>query len=496
MIWGDGQKCSSIITETGSGKFLKIKESGIDMNNYKKIPSVSKIQIHYMMRTKMKMFRVGILAGLMAVAFLTNTHVALAQDFNDPGCAWPLVISPEGSGNVQGPDGAARYWIMPFDTTQYEKMTIKGTYPNVRFFSFVAHETIACTPPDSMCQDGFNLVEPHLYDAKIAPDQGSNPFVPPGGPNGTYTVVISRTGPSSGNTIAVSPNDLVWVILRMYIANADPSQSGQSLMGGVPLPTITLTDQTGASKQLDACFPINKWSDASALAQFLFPPTDDLRLKEGTPSSDRLWFASLLKPPSFLWPNPDNKYLMMWPGDNYQPGRIIVIHGKAPGFPDTFDGSPIWRPSRGFRTVDMRYWAVCEQDFAPPLSLVGCATDLTTTLEGGYYTIVISDDRQRPDWLRPNINWLSYGDEQYPKFVVFRNMLPAPDFPYSVQKAWEYRDHECTFEFDFRSLPERRVLDNSGQCVKGVMGDYYPDAVWCDKSTFIHGGWQACIKKL
>jgi hypothetical protein len=26
------------------------------------------------------------------------------------------------------------------------------------------------------------------------------------------------------------------------------------------------------------------------------------------------------------------------------------------------------------------------------------------------------------------------------------------------------------------------------------MKEYYPDAVWCDRSTFIHGGWQACIK--
>ena len=171
------------------------------------------------------------------------------------------------------------------------------------------------------------------------------------------------------------------------------------------------------------------------LPNFSFHRTCDLSINEGTPSSDRLWFASPKNPPSILWPNPDGKYLMMWPGDNYQPGRIIVMHGKAPGFPDTFNGSPIWAPSRGFRTVDMRYWALCEQNFASPISLVACATDLTTRLEGGYYTIVISDDRQRPDWLRPNINWLPYGDEQYPKFVVIRNMLPAPNFHHAIQRC-------------------------------------------------------------
>lgn len=431
---------------------------------------------------------IGIFGSLMALTFLLNPPVVRAQDFNHRGCAWPLMFSPEGSGNVQAPDRAARYWIMPFDP-QYTTMTILGTYPNIRYFSFAAYETIAYDA-EKNTQMGFHLAEHYLHDAQIAPDPGStNPFVPPGGRHGTYTVVISRTGQSAGNTIAVSP-DLVWVVLRMYVADADPSLSGQSFMGGVPLPTITLTDQTGADQQLEACSPINKWLDASDFARFLFSPDIDLNVDEGTPSSDRLWFASPLKPPSILWPNPDGKYMMMCPGNNYQPGRIIVIHGKAPGFPDTFEGSPIWVPSRGFRNVDMRYWAMCQLDAAPPFSVVDCVTDLTARLQGGDYTIVISDDRQRPDWLRSNINWLPYGDAQYPKFMVFRNMLPAADFPYAIQDAWEAG---CTFDLEFPMLPDRGALDEQGPCAKGVMGEYYPDAVWCDKSTFVHGGWQACV---
>jgi len=433
----------------------------------------------------MKTFkRIGILAGLTALAFLINPVVALAEDFNYRDCAWPILMSPEGVANFQYPDKSARYWVMPFDTAQYEKMTIRGAYPNIRYFSFTAYETL----PDGQ---GFNRVEPNLYDAQIVPDEGSiNSFVLPGGPGGTYTVVISRTGPSTGNTIAVSANRLVWVIMRMYIANADPSQSGQSLMGGVPLPTITLTDQTGVSRQLDACSPVNKWLDLSDFVTFLFPPAFDPNINEGTPSSDRLWFASPKEPPSILWPNPDGKYMMMWPGE-YQPGRIIVMHGKAPGFPDTFNGSPIWEPARGFQNVDMRYWAMCNGNFASPVSVVDCATDLTTRLEGGYYTIVMSDDRQRPDWLRPNINWLPWGDEQYPKLVVLRNMLPAGNFHHSVKDAWDY----CTVDLDFTNMPDRTALDEQGPCSQDHMGDYYPVAVWCDKSTFERGGWQACLKE-
>jgi len=436
----------------------------------------------------MKAFtRIGILAGLMALAFLINPGVTRAQNFNYRGCAWPIEMGPEGPTNVQFPDAAARYWVMPFDTTQYETITIKGTYPNIRYFSFAAYETTS---------DGFNLAEDRtLYDAEIAPDPGSiNPFVPPGGSNGTYTVVISTNPPSSGNTIKVSSDDLVWVLLRMYVADADPSLSGKSLRGGVPLPSITLT-KNGASHQLDACSPINQWSDASDFDRFLFPPTQDLDLDEGTPSSDRLWFAPPLKPPSVLWPNPDNKYMMMLPGNKYQPGRIIVIHGKAPGFPDTFNGSPVWVPSQGFQSVDLRFWALCTADFASPFSVINCATDFNTDREGKYYTIVISDDLVRPKWLRgrPNVNWLPYGDEQYRKVVALRNMLPAPEFSHAVQDAW--RKDGCTFNFSLENLPlNRGDIDAAGLCAQGVMGDYYPVAVWCDKSTFMHGGWRACLK--
>ena len=73
-----------------------------------------------------------------------------------------------------------------------------------------------------------------------------------------------------------------------------------------------------------------------------------------------------------------------------------MIHGRAPAFPGTFHGAPIWVPSRGFRTIDMRYWSVCNNDFALPVSVINCATDLTTDLQGKYYTIVISDDLVRP----------------------------------------------------------------------------------------------------
>jgi hypothetical protein len=132
-----------------------------------------------------------------------------------------------------------------------------------------------------------------------------------------------------------------------------------------------------------------------------------------------------------------------------------------------------------------------------PPSVVACATDLTTRLRGQYYTIVISDDRQRPDWLKPNVNWIPWGDGQYPKFVVLRNMLPSADFSHAAQDVWNAEDKSgvqyCTFNFSFSDTPERDDLDDVGPCAQDIMGDYYPVALWCDKATFRAGGFKACL---
>ena len=415
----------------------------------------------------MKVFNLCVVVGLIALASLTNPDVARAQ--NSQNCAWPIEISPDGSGNIVGPDDYARYWVMPFEQ-QYTTMTIKGTYPNARYFSYVAYNGDNNEVPVGIAGS--------LYDAQINPSLGA------------YTVVISRNSTTSGNIIGVSKN-YAWVLLRIYVPNADQNQSGRTLMGGVPLPTITLTDQSGVSKQLEACPPppppgsiavrsINKLQDLRAFLQVLFPPGLDLLGDEGTPATDRLSFAPPTITPMLLFPNPDNKYILMLPG-NYQPSRIIVIHGKAPRV-----------PSRGSRTVDMRYWSVCNNDFNLPIPTVKCTADLTTVTEAAYYTIVISDDLLRPNWLRPNVNWLPWGDELYPKLVFFRNMLSNPSFPYSIQNA---AAKGCTFDFTLPYIPDRRAIDTAGQCAQQVMGDYYPVAVWCDMSTFLYGGWQACIRR-
>ena len=104
----------------------------------------------------------------------------------------------------------------------------------------------------------------------------------------------------------------------------------------------------------------------------------------------------------------------------------------------------------------------------------------------------------RPRWLRPGVNWLPWGDPQYPKLVFFRHMLPADDFPYAVQRVVEGCADNClnndaVFDFTLPDLPSRAAIGAAGPAVQRIMGEYYPVAAWCDRTTFERGGWQACL---
>ena len=153
--------------------------------------------------------RMGLLGCLMALAVFIHPCAAQAQNVNN--CAWPLEISPEGYGNATGPELLARYFFVPFDARS-DSLLIKGAYPHARYFSYVVYQD---ETPTAIIGD--------LYDAQIAPDPGSvNPYVRPGdkrghtahgrstqhADNGTYTIVVSHTKPSAGNTMGVAPRPL------------------------------------------------------------------------------------------------------------------------------------------------------------------------------------------------------------------------------------------------------------------------------------------------
>ncbi len=412
------------------------------------------------------------LGYLVVIGFIAAavTVPAAAQVSSD--CAWPLELTPHGSGNIAWPDSTARYWMMPFDP-QWTSMTIKGTYPSARYMSFVTYDGLAPT-----------LVHDSIYDAQIVPDlRGENPFVPPGQTAGTYTVTVVRDQSQGTNVIRTAPG-VAWVVYRIYLPD-----EGRNSMGAQALPDVTLTGANANTQTLQPCTDVNAFSDVSALVN----NTQISAITCSYTAPDHMWFAPPNQPPTWLFPNPNNKYINSFPGD-YQPGRLIVIRGRAPAFPNTFFGQGAWQPARQPRSqaVQARYWAMCVNDVAMPYPVVGCMTDATTKLDAhGFYTLVISDDQFVPSWLPPRVNWLPWGDEQMNKSIFLRNMLPSGGFPYSVQNAIA---NGCTYTLNLPAPPDPSDVARAGICAQSVMADYYPVAVWCDQSVFRRSGWSGCFR--
>lgn len=421
---------------------------------------------------------------VLALAYLCGTGIATAQSLPTPSCAWQFEWSTTGLGNWLFPDTGNRWWYMPIDP-KWQSVTINGTYPRTRFFSLATYDG---APVSTGLADD-------LFDAQIVPDAGSvNPFATPSA-NGRaenrpqkYTTRVTRTAGQATNSLRLHAG-AGWLLYRLYLPNA-----GEGSMGGVSLPSISVTDASGQTTSLPTCPVVNRQSELATLQPQFIPP-----LLENPPSTppvpDHIMFAPVPQPPPRLLPNPDNKYLISFFMSAYEPGRIIVIRGRMPGFPATYNtGAPISKPAPGFNTVQLRYWSMCLGDLISPMPIEGCAVDASTPLdESGFYTVVISNDVLRPNWLPSQVVWIPWGDEKsVPKTIFLRNTLPSPNFSQSVQSAIT---QGCGVSFNFPTPPSQEAIAQAGQCTQKVMGDYYPVATWCDKSDFRARGWSACASQ-
>ena len=421
--------------------------------------------------------------GLAAI-LLTSGPAAIAANPSvpTPTCAWPFEWTPFGTGNWLWADTANRWWYMPIDK-DWQRMKITGNYPRARFFSLATYN-------DAPVSTGLAS---RLYDAQIAPAPGScNPFSDPQGCttlDGTYEVTIKRDDASVDNGLRVDART-GWLLYRLYLPNAN-----EDSMGAVPLPRIEVTRTNGKTAVLPKCSVVNRRSELAQLQPQMIPAEleDPLAYLSIPPVPDRIWFGAIRNPPAALLPNPDNKYLISFFMPAYKLDRIVVIRGKMPAFPDTWRGQPISEPAPGFDKIQLRYWGTCQGELVSPLPLAGCANDANTPLDqDGFYTIVVTNDVLRPDWVPQGVVWLPWGDESMvPKVVFMRNLLAADDFTQSVQSAIT---QGCGFDMQFPVPPTQQTIEASGRCSKAVMGDYYPEAVWCDRQLFVTQGTQACLE--
>ena len=402
------------------------------------------------------MHRRCVLPCLLVLALApTATHVSAARAASPPTsamCSW-AGETDQRDGNIGAPDSDAHYWMAPVTPNADTEIQIAGQYPRARYFSFHLYS-----------EEGFALHS--LYDQQIAPAQGSaNPFVakPPRGSGDDYRVRVRfETAPSdpTPNTLYAgepSAGAQYLLVYRVYV----PSNS-EDPEGGVPFPQVTVASASGSALLTEGACATTPPSFGAALWQTFAEGDYPEGLPAQPPSSESVsatpqWARSF----GNRLGNQQNAYLGTTVSRAY--GQIVVIHTDAPTFPNTTAGQPVYKPS------DLRYWSFCTYA-ADGEALVGCAADYHAAIAGHEITYVISDPADRPAnaTSQNGVTWLPWGAEGTVE-IVYRNMLPAPSFPYAAQR-----------------------ITSPTQSVQQTMGPYSPTTVYCSTATFDKGGWKAC----
>lgn len=386
-------------------------------------------------------------------------------------CAWPT-RADRATQNLAYPDTSATYWVTSYRLAPGEHLELRGRFPDARYMSFITYGPAG----------GVRNV---LADRDITPVAGSaNPFASdhPSSPTpGRYVVrvgssaagdvnVVGAAGsePDSGappptSTSGAAPKPLGsgragtsgvvsgTVIYRVYLPTRrdDPT-------GGAGLPSVRVVQADEARTPVPTCVHPGKNPNAEAIVRANGPATD-------RPAPAEPIFIRPDTRASTLYPNPDNVYVATIV--HYEPGRMVVVRGKAPTFPDTGTGDPITEREQ------VRFWSLCTNEYRKPYPVFACVPDERVVLDaGGRYTFVVSTRADRPAnaTAANGVTWLDWGSTKVNMLLLFRNMLASPDFAESAIR-----------------LPPGATATSS-------MGAYAPRGVYCASTAFAQGGPDAC----
>jgi hypothetical protein len=396
---------------------------------------------------------------VLAVILLATLAVpAVAQaDGVDETCQLTATRFDADTANILYPDSSAQYWSASYTAVPGTRIRIDGIFPYSRYTS-------------------WNLYDPLLRpfakesDFQLVPDPGSgNPFLP-GAKRNTpvaqrhYTLYItfSPSDHPGPNTIYVDPSQhpTGLLTLRVYVPD-----KGRDATGGVGLPQVSWEPATSSPLPLPVGLPsvsspcqgLEKPTTSVVTGAFAnqngpaagppYPGTDpptwrkfvnicqsgaDLLL--GNPLGDQVPTSGPNPCASFgsggFLSNLDNAYVYAFISRGY--GPIVVFHGKAPTFADTYPDAAVM-PSG----VQVRYWSFCQND---PFSerYVACSRDDQVSRHRGDYTIVLSPPA---DWpaaaqrrCRNVTSWIPWGPQPQ-GVVLYRQMLPATSFSQAIQNV-------------------------------------------------------------
>jgi hypothetical protein len=416
-----------------------------------------------------------------AVAIVTAGSSAAATPSANGPCSWSAESNPDAV-NIAFPDEGATYWGTQTVSIPSTGLVIRGRFPHARYFSLHAYDP-ALRPVGS------------LYDTQIDPSSGVNPYRRPGDPtkaapvDGSYVVRILPTAPPAkpepntiymGATHEGAPNPQGIVLYRVYVAD-DPRDP----TGGVGLPDVSMQVGDGAAEvpfgQCDITGQLPDTGLNKTIRESSYPSGVSFPIAAKADTSPPNWekffgYSTVVKGvagdnaatqqvPSgggFL-SNQQNDYIGT--GINRKYGSVVVFRMRMPTFPDTRAGEPAWLPRQ------VRYWSICQNE---PFTqrYVACVGDADAVLgQDGYGTFVISDPADRPANAdrAHGVNWLPWGGTYPDGRIIYRQMVPAPDFTQAFAPI--------TPDEDLRT----------------ALGAYYPVTAYCTKARFEQGGAAACL---
>jgi hypothetical protein len=338
-------------------------------------------------------------------------------------CSWPFESDGRGITNVATPETHATYWVMPLAAS--ETMVLHGQYPRARFFDVTSYAT-----------DGSIIGS--LPDSGIMPDPDStNPFATTDTGAGlhTYTITVSGQRSAEGNRLGVGTGTLAFVVIRVYLPDR-----GQDNTGGVGLPTVSLVGVNGVTRSLPPCpftpaevavgnlvivLASNGFSDASKFMQVIQTAFHKRVSSPGSciltrPSAGPIALAQSAQGSGFF-PNPQATYVAA-SGLCMRADQVLVVRGRAPVYPGTFQGGPVLRPAFD-GAIQLRYWSLCNNFSVEPEPVVACRADVETAIDpDGFYTYVLSNDDTPPPWRPTDATWLPWGEAAITKSLMFREI--------------------------------------------------------------------------
>lgn len=332
----------------------------------------------------------------------TTAPAAVAAAF-PAGCAW-RVRADKATLNIAYPDTAATYWATRYRLAEGQHLEVAGDLPTARYASFISYRA-----------DGAALDT--ISDRDLTVTGGANPFAGESGGPGRFRATITTDPAAQDDPAAAHTEADGSVIYRVYLPRPASDRTG-----GAGLPTVTLVDADGTRTAVPTCAKPGATDDALKVVETKGPPTD--RPAPSTPI--------FLRPDntgSGLFPNPDNVYVATIL--HHTPGKIVVVHGKAPTFPDTGAGDPITG------TEQVRYWSICSNEYRKPYPVSSCLADEAIPLDDqGRYTIVVATPEDRPAHADAahDAAWLRWGSTDHDVLLLVRNMLADPDFAESATR--------------------------------------------------------------